>query len=384
MCEANEPAAEICSLMNSGHRIIFHMDMDAFYASIEQRDNPALRGKPVVVGGQPQRRGVVSAASYEARKYGVRSAMAMATAVRLCAEAVVIPPRMEYYRTVSQAIRAIFLRYTPLIEPVALDESFLDMSALVTPGDFAQARTLAMEIKRCIREETELTASAGVAPNKFLAKIASDLEKPDGLVVVEPAAVHHFLQDLPVSKIWGVGKVTERKLQALQITTIGALAQVPLTTLERHFGKIGRTFYALARGEDERPVLPTRETKSISREETFPVDQGDVQAIKRALWKQAQQVEKDLQRQGLKASTVTLKLRYADFTQLTRSHTSSTPLCKRIDIYRQGIVLLQKTAVPEKKVRLIGIGVSNFCTENDPYQLPLFSPEAFRLKSLPR
>jgi DNA polymerase-4 len=370
--------------MNSGHRIIFHMDMDAFYASIEQRDNPALRGKPVVVGGQPQRRGVVSAASYEARKYGVRSAMAMATAVRLCAEAVVIPPRMEYYRTVSQAIRAIFLRYTPLIEPVALDESFLDMSALVTPGDFAQARTLAMEIKRCIREETELTASAGVAPNKFLAKIASDLEKPDGLVVVEPAAVHHFLQDLPVSKIWGVGKVTERKLQALQITTIGALAQVPLTTLERHFGKIGRTFYALARGEDERPVLPTRETKSISREETFPVDQGDVQAIKRALWKQAQQVEKDLQRQGLKASTVTLKLRYADFTQLTRSHTSSTPLCKRIDIYRQGIVLLQKTAVPEKKVRLIGIGVSNFCTENDPYQLPLFSPEAFRLKSLPR
>lgn len=363
--------------MTSMSRIILHIDMDAFYAAIEQRDNPALQGKPVLVGGQPHRRGVVSAASYEARKYGARSAMAMATAVRLCPQAIVLPPRMEYYRKVSQEIRAIFLRYTSLIEPISLDESFLDISAVVSAGDFQQARTIALEIKQRIKEEVQLTASAGVAPNKFLAKIASDLQKPDGLVVVEPAAVQTFLQDLPVSRLWGVGKVTERKLQMLQIRTIGDLAQVPLQTLERHFGKSGRLFYHLARGEDERPVLPTRETKSISREETFPVDQGDMRAIKRALWKQAQQVERHLQRKRLEAYTVTLKLRYGDFTQITRSHTSSVPLSRRLDIYREGVVLLQKTEVPAKKVRLIGIGVSNFCTENEPYQLPLFSPESF-------
>jgi len=262
--------------------------MDAFYAAVEQHDTPSLRGKPVVVGGDAEKRGVVSAASYEARAYGVHSAMPTSQAKRLCPQGIFLPVRMGRYQEVSEQIFQILRVYTPLVEPLSLDESFLDVTA--SERLFGPAVKIAREIKQRIHESTGLTASAGIAPNKFLAKIASDLRKPDGLVEIKPEEVQDFLRDLPISRLWGVGKTTEEVLRGMGILRVGQLATYPMEAIERKLGKFGRELVALARGEDERSVIPESEAKSISQEETFTPDLGDRETMKKVLLDQSERV----------------------------------------------------------------------------------------------
>jgi DNA polymerase-4 len=269
-------------------RKIIHIDMDAFYASVEQHDNPALQGLPVIVGGDPGRRGVVSAASYEARAYGVHSAMPSSQARRLCPQGVFLPVRMHRYREVSDQVFHILREYTPLVEPLSLDESFLDVTGCEKL--FGTALRIAMEVKRRIRVATGLTASAGLAPNKFLAKIASDYKKPDGLVEVKPEEVQVFLRDLPISKLWGVGKSTEEVLKGMGILKVGQLAVFPAEKIEKKLGRFGLELIALARGEDDRPVSPESKAKSISQEETFTPDLVHLEQMKKVLLEQAEQV----------------------------------------------------------------------------------------------
>jgi len=269
-------------------RKIIHIDMDAFYAAVEQHDTPSLRGKPVVVGGDAEKRGVVSAASYEARAYGVHSAMPTSQAKRLCPQGIFLPVRMGRYQEVSEQIFQILRVYTPLVEPLSLDESFLDVTA--SERLFGPAVKIAREIKQRIHESTGLTASAGIAPNKFLAKIASDLRKPDGLVEIKPEEVQDFLRDLPISRLWGVGKTTEEVLRGMGILRVGQLATYPMEAIERKLGKFGRELVALARGEDERSVIPESEAKSISQEETFTPDLGDRETMKKVLLDQSERV----------------------------------------------------------------------------------------------
>ena len=250
--------------------MIIHADMDAFYASVEERDRPELVGKPVIVGGSPEKRGVVSAANYVARKYGVHSAMPAVTARRLCPQGIYLPPRIDYYAEVSRQIRDIFERFTPLVEPLSLDEAFLDVTG--SENLFGPAVEIGRQIKQAIRQELRLVVSVGVAPNKFLAKIASDLKKPDALVVVEPDKVQEFLDPLPVERLWGVGKQSSKVFQRLGIRTIGQLRQCPLDVLQARFGSSGEHLWNLAHGRDDRPVVPEREAKSISNETTFEHD----------------------------------------------------------------------------------------------------------------
>jgi DNA polymerase-4 len=258
--------------------MILHVDMDAFYASIEERDRPELVGRPVIVGGTPQGRGVVAAANYVVRKFGVHSAMPTATALRLCPQAIVVPPRMGHYAEISDQIREIFLRYTPLVEPLSLDEAFLDVHG--TEQLFGPPVVVARRIKQDIWQETQLVASVGVAPNKFLAKIASDLEKPDALVVVDPDGVQQFLDPLPVGRLWGVGRVTGGTLERMGVVTIGVLRRLAPETLAEHFGSQGEHFWKLANGIDDRTVVPDREAKSISHETTFPADIRDRETLR--------------------------------------------------------------------------------------------------------
>ncbi len=363
------------------NRKIIHIDMDAFYASVEQRDNPALQGKPVIVGGGAEQRGVVSAASYEARKYGVHSAMPTSQAKRLCPDGVFLPVRMHRYREVSEQVFSIFRQYTPLVEPLSLDESFLDVTG--SERLFGPALEIAREIKGRILAATGLTASAGVAPNKFLAKIASDLKKPDGLVEVIPGEISRFLKDLPISRLWGVGRATEEVLRQMGILTVGQMARFPVDALERRLGKFGAELAALARGEDERPVLPESDPKSISQEESFTPDLSDADAMRKVLLEQAEHVAWDLRSQNLKGCTVNLKVRYPDFSVVTRSATLPFPTSEGLEIYRTALRLLHKTEALTRKARLLGVGISNLRSPRDAEQFALFDRDkAKREKSL--
>ena len=344
--------------------------MDAFYASVEQGDNPSLKGLPVIVGGDPEKRGVVSAASYEARVYGVHSAMPTSQAKRLCPQGIFLPVRMHRYREVSEQIFKILQEYTPFIEPLSLDESFLEVTG--SEKLFGPALQIARAIKRRILETTGLTASAGIAPNKFLAKIASDFKKPDGLVEIKPEEIQEFLRELPISKLWGVGKTTEEVLKGMGILRVGQLAVYPAERVEKKLGKFGLELIALARGEDDRAVIPDSEAKSISQEETFTPDLEGLEKMKRVLLDQAEQVGWELRKQKLKGCTVTIKVRYPDFTTVTRSHTLPFPTDQGIEIYQTALKLLSKTEAPQKKARLLGVGTSNLLRQDDPEQLILF------------
>ena len=355
------------------HRKIIHIDMDAFYASIEQRDHPEWKGKPVIVGGAAEKRGVVSAASYEARRFGVHSAMPTAQARRLCPEGIFLPVRMERYQEVSLQIQEILRQYTPLIEPLSLDESFLDVTG--SEKLFGPALEMARDMKRKILETTGLTASAGVAPNKFLAKIASDWRKPDGLFEIRPEEVQAFLQDLPIGKLWGVGKRTEEVLRKMGISRVGQLATFPAEWIEKKLGKYGLELMALARGEDDRPVVPHCRPKSISQEETFTPDLADGEEMSRVLLDQAERVGWELRKQKLRGFTVTLKVRYPDFSLVTRSLSLPYPTDQGIEIYEAAMKLLLRTEALQRRARLLGLGVSNLRHREDPEQMTLFEAQ---------
>jgi DNA polymerase-4 len=331
--------------------------MDAFYASVEQRDRPELRGRPVIVGGVGNR-GVVSAASYEARRYGVRSAMPTATARRLCPQGVFLPVRMSHYATVARQIREILLAVTPLVEPLSLDEAFLDVRGhdrLLGP-----APEIARQIKERIRAETGLTASVGVAPNKFLAKLASDHGKPDGLVIVPPDGVAEFLAPLPVGRLWGVGAKGEKRLHALGVRTIGQLAALPERVLADHFGKTGRHLWELAYGRDDRAVTPDREAKSISTETTFPEDVGDRAALRTWLLDLVDELAGRLRKEGVRARTVELKLRSSDFRTWTRSLSLPAATDMTDALWRAALQLFERSVTAEVlPLRLLGVGASN-------------------------
>jgi DNA polymerase-4 len=340
-------------------RKIIHIDMDAFYASVEQRDRPELKGKPVIVGGDPKSRGVVAACSYEARKFGVHSAMASATAYRLCPDAVFIRARFDVYRAVSAQIREIFYEYTDLVEPLSLDEAFLDVTHNFK--GMPSATLIAREIKRKIYERTgRLTASAGVSFSKFLAKVASDMNKPDGITVVTPEMADEFIDKLPIRKFFGVGKVTEEKMLNLGIRTGADLKKFTKEQLIRIFGKSGSYFYDIAHGLDDRAVEPNRIRKSIGQETTFSEDIDDTDRMIEILASIAGELEELLQKRDAKGRTVTLKVKYFDFQSITRSVTINEPADSASVIMRYIRPLLSKTEAGAKKVRLLGIAVSNF------------------------
>ena len=337
--------------------MILHVDMDAFYASVEERDQPDLVGHPVIVGGTPEGRGVVAAANYVARTFGVHSAMPAAQAKRLCPHAVFLRPRMEHYADISAQIRSVFDRYTPLVEPLSLDEAFLDVTG--SAPLHGSAMKIAQDIKREIRNSLSLVASVGVAPNKFLAKIASDLEKPDGLVVVDPARVPEFLDPLPVNRLWGVGKVTGKVFEKLGVQTIGQLRRLSVERLQQHLGNAALHFWELAHGIDERPVTSEREAKSISHEKTFSSDIEEVSLLHAWLLELTEQVACRLRRQGFKARTVNLKVRYDDFHTVTRAHTLSTPTNVTEEIWQAASILFERIPSRQLRLRLLGVGVSN-------------------------
>jgi DNA polymerase-4 len=336
-------------------RTILHVDMDAFYASVEQRDDPSLRGRPVIVGGS-SRRGVVLAASYEVRPFGVRSAMSMGEALRRAPHAVVVPPHRDRYEAASAQVFAIFRRYTPLVEPLSLDEAFLDVTA--SRGLFGDGEATAQAIKRDVRTEVELTASAGVAPCKFAAKIASDLRKPDGLVVVPVDGIARFLAPLPIERMWGVGPKTAPKMRELGFTTIGSLASADPKTMVAQFGTWGEQMILLARGEDDRAVDPSGRALSIGAEETYEDDLRDAESIRRTLLEHAGRVARRLVRSGLSARTVVVKIKYSDFTIRSRRATLPEPVQDTDAIYRAAVSLLARLPLESRRVRLTGVSVS--------------------------
>jgi DNA polymerase-4 len=333
--------------------------MDAFYASVEQRDRPELKGKPVIVGGDPQSRGVVAACSYEARKFGVHSAMPSATAYRLCPDAMFVRPRFDMYRAVSAQIREIFYEYTNLVEPLSLDEAFLDVTE--NYKGMSSATLIARELKKKIYRRTGgLTSSAGVSFNKFLAKVASDVDKPDGITVITPNMAEEFINKLPIRKFFGVGKVTEEKMLNLGIKTGADLKKYKKEQLIQIFGKSGRYFYDIAHGLDERPVEPNRIRKSIGKETTFTEDIEDTDQMIEILDDIAVKLENYLMKRDVKGRTITLKVKYFDFQSITRSVTIDEPADNAAVIMKHTRPLLSKTDAGKKKVRLLGISVSNF------------------------
>jgi DNA polymerase IV len=344
---------------NLKRRKIIHIDMDAFYASIEQRDFPEYRGKPIAVGGSPQGRGgVVATASYEARKFGVRSAMSSKKAVQLCPELIFVRPRFDVYKEVSEKIRAIFQRYTDIIEPLSLDEAFLDVSE--DKQQIGSAIDIAKLIKKAIKEELQLTASAGVSINKFIAKIASDMNKPDGLTFIGPSRIESFMESLPVEKFFGVGKVTAEKMKKMGLHTGIDLKKLSASELVRHFGKPGKFYYKIVRGIDDRAVQPDRETKSVGAEDTFPYDLKELNEMYEALTTLAEIVYNRLQRHNLKGRTVTIKIKYHDFKQVTRSQSLTATTNDLETILRTAKQLLVSSDLDDKKIRLLGISLSNF------------------------
>ncbi len=364
-------------------RQILHIDMDAFFAAVEQRDNPELRGRPVLVGGDPNSRGVVSAASYEARKFGCHSALPMSRALRLCPQAAIVHPRMGRYAEVSQQVFAIFERFTPLVEPLSIDEAFLDVTGCQRL--FGTGVEIARQLKLRVREETQLGASVGVAPNKFLAKIASDLRKPDGLVVVPPDAIQEFLDPLPLKRLWGAGAVTLKRFEELGVHTFGDARRLHADQLRGEFGSAGTVFHSLLRGLDERPIVTDREAKSISHEYTFAVDIDDMEHVRAVLLGLLEQVAARLRRQARLARNVTVKIRTGDFNTITRGTMLDTPTDRTDEFWHAAVGLFDAwAAAPLGPVRLIGVGVSHLGTESS-RQLSLFEqPDDKRQRALDR
>ena len=361
--------------MTAPLRKILHIDMDAFFASVEQRDRPDLRGRPVLVGGDPHGRGVVAAASYEARAFGISSAMTCAEARRRCPEAVFLTPDLRRYLEASRRIHEIFQSVTPLVEPLSLDEAFLDVT-VNTLGE-PLAREVARHLKARIQGEVGLTASAGAAPNKFVAKVASDLRKPDGLVVVAPARVADFVAGLPVERLWGVGPATATRLHELGARTAADLRAVPVERLVRVLGKTGAVLHDLAHGIDPRLVEPHRELKSRGAETTFPRDVTDPPRLLEELERLAVRVGRGLSRMARAGRTVTLKLRYADFTTITRSRTLPVPTSDSRRIAQTAAALLDSSTEADRRpVRLVGVSVSGLCGEQAPTQLALLAEAA--------
>ena len=343
-------------------RRIVHLDMDAFYASVEQRDDPALRGKPVAVGGRPETRGVVAAAGYEARAFGVRSAMPMARALRLCPQLVIVHPDFERYRQVSRQVMELLRGCTPLVEPLSLDEAYLD----VTENAWHEplATNVAKRLKREIFETTGLTASAGVAPNKFLAKIASGYRKPDGLTVIPPERVESFLHDLPVEALWGVGPVTAKKLRAAGIEKLVQVRGADLELLRRTVGSLADWLRQLSYGDDPRPVTPDRESKSSSTENTYAEDLVELEPIRAELDRMARENAEWLVRRKLEARTVTIKVRYANFTTVNRSHTLSRATSDADVIASWAKDLVERTDAGQRPVRLLGVRVAGLVEQS--------------------
>ncbi|MDJ0783076.1 MAG: DNA polymerase IV [Desulfosarcinaceae bacterium] len=343
-------------------RKIIHIDMDAFYAAVEQRDNPELQGKPVIVGGSPQGRGVVTTCSYEARRFGVHSAMPAARAIRLCPHAVFVRPRFDVYRSVSRQIRAIFHEHTDLVEPLSLDEAFLDVTA--NKRAIPSATLIAREILRAIYDRTgRLTASAGVSFNKFIAKVASDYHKPHGITVVTPQQAQAFIAALPIRKFFGVGRVTEEKMHRLGIRSGADLLPYSEEELVRHFGKVGHFYYRIARGRDNRPVQPHWIRKSIGKETTLQADIDDVDQMLAILTALGEKVVAYLEREKRQGHTLTLKVKYHDFQSVTRSVTLPEPVQDLETLLDHLPRLLAATDAGPRKVRLLGISVSNFSDE---------------------
>jgi DNA polymerase IV len=349
-------------------RRILHIDMDAFYASVEQRDKPPLRGQPLAVGGDPDKRGVVAAASYEARAFGVRSAIPMARAVRLCPDLVIVRPNFQRYRAASQAVFAIFRSVTPLVEPLSLDEAYLD----VTENTWGEplGRVVAQRLKAEIRNATGLTASAGVAPNKFLAKIASAWKKPDGLTVISPDRVELFLQRLPVDALWGVGPVTAKRLRDRGIERLVDVRTADQAMLRDAVGSQADWLRRLADGVDDRPVEPNRAAKSSGTENTYSTDLTNIDEIRHEIDEMARDAATWLVRKELFCRTVTIKVRYADFTTITRSHSRVPPTRDADDIASRAVALLERTEAAQRAVRLLGVSVHNLEDPSAP-----FSPE---------
>jgi len=363
-------------------RTIIHGDMDAFYAAVEQRDNPELRGKPVAVGG-PARRGVVAAASYEARVYGIHSAMPMAQALRLCPGLVAIQSRFRDYTEVSRQVFAIFRDCSPLVEPLSLDEAFIDITG--TERLQGDAWAVARRIKDRVREELDLVVSVGVAPNKFVAKVASDLGKPDGLVVVPPVEVQRFLHPLPVSRIFGVGQVTQQALQAMGIETMGDLAAYPRDLLRARLGEHGDQIWSLARGEDDRPVEAARDAKSLGHEDTFEHDKGDLAQLSQILLEQADRVARRLRRHGLRAGTVVLKVKTAGFRLYSRRRRLQRPCSDGTTLGRvAGELLAELMQSQPGPFRLTGVTGADLQPDGRPRQLTLDEPEQERHDRLER
>ena len=334
-----------------------HLDMDAFYAAVEQSDNPELRGKPVIVGGSM--RGVVSAASYEARRYGVHSAMPVSQAVKLCPQGIFLPVRMERYKRASCTVMEILRGVSPLVEQVSIDEAFVDITG--TERLHGLPYDLAQRVKASVREATSLTCSIGIAPNKFLAKIASDFKKPDGLTIVEEHQVKEFLASLPVGKIPGVGKKTGEQLRKLGVAFVSDILRFPARFWSAKFGKWGAVLYARAQGIDNSAVEPYSDPKSMSAEQTFPMDTDNTAELEKTLLSQAEEIGRELRKRRFKAKTVTLKIKLADFKSITRSRTVAEPFDATEVLFGTGRKLLADLKLA-RKVRLIGIGVSNFST----------------------
>jgi DNA polymerase-4 len=362
-------------------RAIIHLDMDAFYPAVEVLDNPELKGKPVSVGGSRER-GVVSSASYEARKFGIHSAQPMATAMGLCPDGIFLPVRMSRYKEVSKQVFEIFYQFTPLVEPLSIDEAFLDVSG--SGRLLGQPEDVAKKIKQRVLEEIGLTVSAGVAPSKFVAKIASDIDKPDGLTVVPPDRVRDFLDPLPINKMWGVGKVTQEALTHLNIYTFKDLSQVPVMALEQKFGKYGLKMHQLSLGIDGRDVIPEHDVKSIGHEETFLQDIIKLDVARKELLALANNVARRMRRGGVTGKTVTLKVKYSDFVQTTRSISLPKTTDDSLEIYATICCLLERTEVGKRPVRLLGITLSQLSFHDSRGQLSLFqdSDEAQKRKRL--
>lgn len=343
--------------------MILHIDMDAFYVSVEERDDPSLKGKPVVVGGSPEGRGVVAAANYVARQYGIHSALPMARAKLLCSDLVVLGGRHRHYAEISQQIRNIFCRYTPMVEPLSLDEAFLDVTA--SQQLFGDAAAIGHRIKKEIKNELGLVASVGVASSKFVAKIASDIEKPDGFVVVAPGSEQSFLDPLPVSRLWGVGKVSNEKLNKLGIQTISQIRTLPQESLVNLFGKWGNQLWRLANAIDNRPVIPDHEAKSISHEHTFSIDIDDLKILQSILMELTEHVSRRMRQNQLAGRTIQLKLRFADFHTITRAQSLTAPTNQTRELWKIANSLLVKNYQSyDGGLRLLGLGVSGFGSDN--------------------
>ena len=354
--------------MNSHDRMILHIDMDAFYASVEELDNPALKGRCVIVGGHSER-GVVSAANYEARKFGVRSAMPIFQARKKCPGAVFLPPRMARYRELSERIMSILREFSPLVEPISIDEAFVDVAGCGRL--FGGVEEIACCIKQRIRDDVGLSCSLGAAPNKFLAKIASDMDKPDGLTIIVPEQVTPFIEVLPVHKVPGVGKSAREKLRSMGIETLGDVKKYPEELLVKRLGAFGHRLAQFARGIDQSAVTPYSETKSISAEETLPSDTGDKELLKRYLMGQAERVARELRSLGVAARTINIKIKESDFRQVTRSVTIREATQSSHVIIREAVRLLDGYQI-SKKIRLIGVGASHLASAAEPLQMDLF------------